>query len=1110
FRFSADNARVQEINLNTTYTNKDYMRQVLAFDAYDAAGLPASEAFAVRVNRSGEFYSVSVLVEQPDEDMLSREGLDPNGALYKMYNAFTSGSSSVEKKTRQYEGNADLIEFVTQINSLAGEQLRNYVFDNVNIPSVLNYLATTAIIQNNDQMAKNYYLYRDSNGTGEWSILPWDLDLTFGLHFMSNDSILDDVIWADKDNFTTFAGVTIWPSHPFVGDQEHPANRNWNRLIDALYEVPEFREMYLRRLRTLMDELLQAPGTAMENRYFETQIDNYAQQMAADVQLDYDKWANPWQWGNDESFAETLQRVKDEYLSVRRRHLYQTHGVDNLEPAPYNVLVPEFTAASYFVPGDDVLGTSWTNPMFDDSQWTVGDTGLGFEDTPRNFTDLLHTRVKPTEIAAGGTSIYTRIPFTVEDVSQLDNLTLRMKYDDGFVAYLNGVEVARSGTRTSGEQTFESRATSRSNTLAVEFENFVLSEHLDKLQNGKNVLAIHVINASPTNNDLLLVPELIDGIILNTDVAGIPHEQTNDISIEIGSTLDYAPASGNEDEEYFVLVNPNPFAVDVSGWSIAGSVATTLDPGTVIGSGQSLYLTPDPSAFRARATSPTGAEGHLVQALTGHLPNQGGALQLLDATGRTVNTLQYIGGGQSPQRDLRITEINYNPHDAMPAFGELDTANDNFEFIEITNTGDADVDLTGMKLVEIDVAADTQGVAYAFAGGSLAAGERIVVVKNATAFASRYGSTVPVAGEFTGRLSNGGETLTLLDTASDVIHQFSYDDSVAWPTLADGRGGTLEVINAQGDYNDPLNWQSSFQLGGSPGAASPSISTDVVINELLTNTALPEVDQIELFNAGEAPIDVGGWYLTDGNNLTKFRITGPNTILAPGQYLVFNETELGFGFNGSSDDDARLIRPDANGRPVSYADVVDFGPTLPGVSIGRVPNGTGAWHTLNSTSFGAPNVGGVLTGDLDGNGIVNANDIDLLCRAIRFDQQVPSGDLNSDDTLNEADFELLIGTVLATTPGDANLDGSFTSSDLVLVFQAGQYEDEVADNSGWATGDWNCDGEFGSADLVSAFQAGSFVAAAQPKAITADAIDAVFTHATWRRMRRETLGRRSE
>ncbi len=58
--------------------------------------------------------------------------------------------------------------------------------------------------------------------------------------------------------------------------------------------------------------------------------------------------------------------------------------------------------------------------------------------------------------------------------------------------------------------------------------------------------------------------------------------------------------------------------------------------------------------------------------------------------------------------------------------------------------------------------------------------------------------------------------------------------------------------------------------------------------------------------------------------------------------------------------------------------------------------------------------------------------------------------------------------------GDANLDGAFDSGDLVAIFEAGEYEDGIAQNSTWATGDWNGDREFDTGDLVAAFKDGGY------------------------------------
>ncbi len=110
---------------------------------------------------------------------------------------------------------------------------------------------------------------------------------------------------------------------------------------------------------------------------------------------------------------------------------------------------------------------------------------------------------------------------------------------------------------------------------------------------------------------------------------------------------------------------------------------------------------------------------------------------------------------------------------------------------------------------------------------------------------------------------------------------------------------------------------------------------------------------------------------------------------------------------------------------------------------------------------------------------VSPPEIDSLCTAIRSGSDDPRFDLNGDGLVDRSDMRVLIEQILGTTPGDANLDGRFNSTDLIEVFQAGQYEDGIVNNSLWSTGDWNCDGEFDTADLIVAFQAGSYSAAAR-------------------------------
>jgi hypothetical protein len=139
--------------------------------------------------------------------------------------------------------------------------------------------------------------------------------------------------------------------------------------------------------------------------------------------------------------------------------------------------------------------------------------------------------------------------------------------------------------------------------------------------------------------------------------------------------------------------------------------------------------------------------------------------------------------------------------------------------------------------------------------------------------------------------------------------------------------------------------------------------------------------------------------------------------------------------------------------------------------------------------------------DLNADGVIDVRDIDLLLGAVQSQSTEMKFDLSGDGLINDQDILALVEspTGLNTYIGDANLDGEFSSSDLVAVFQTAEYEDSQPLNSSWATGDWNGDREFGTGDLLFAFQRGGFeqgprasmVAAAVPEPSTYGMLGAI-------------------
>lgn len=826
FRFRDDAPRVEEINVNATFQDKALVRAPLSYETYRAAGVPASDAFNVRVERNGEFFSVAVIVEQVDDEFLERRGFDPEGAMYKFvtFNGITSASANVEKKTRRDEGNADIAAVVAGL-ALGNANRADFVLDNFDIAAVINYLAAGTLIQDFDRTVKNYYLYRDTNGDGEWQVFPWDKDLTFGLQGLTTD-----VVQGNNDSAT--AG-SAYIGHPLFGTSD----RNCcgvNNLFDAIFDTPVLREMFLRRLRTLMDEFLQAPNTPEGERYFEQRLDALSAPLVADAALDLAKWGAGF--GSLQSMATAIGIIKTNYLAQRRTHLYQTHSIDAATPGgELTTLIsgtPGAATTSYFVPTDNSLGTAWTQRVYAPAaSWPQGPLGIGYEDQPADFAGLIQTVVRPQNACATCTNVYARIPFSVANPAEIANLTLRMKYDDGFVAYLNGVEVARRGV--TGVVGFDTIAPNRADSVAVTFEDIPISAA--SLVTGANVLAIQLVNAGAGSSDLLLLPSLVEGIPASATSVGIPHAQATNPLVAFGA-IDVNPASGNQEEEFIELVNANDTAVDLSQWRLAGGVTFTFAPGTVIPAGGSVFVSPDVKAFRARTTGPTGGQGRIVLGpYSGHVSNRGETIELVAPDDTIIASITTPEFASDAQKYLRVTEVMYHPADATAAeiaagYGDQD----DFEFIELANISSGanavTLDLDGVHFVN--------GVDFSFSRAaitSLAPGEHVLVVRSAAAMALRHGPGLPIAGIFangTG-LSNSGETIEIDDAEGSTVQEFTFDDNGPnWHPTTDGDGFSLVIVNASAGlsaWNDGAAWRPSLQAGGSPGRAdsTPTLPGDV-------------------------------------------------------------------------------------------------------------------------------------------------------------------------------------------------------------------------------------------------------------------------------------------
>ena len=545
-------------------------------------------------------------------------------------------------------------------------------------------------------------------------------------------------------------------------------------------------------------------------------------------------------------------------------------------------LAPENASKRVLVPTGPVADAWRGGAAFDDAAWTLvtgGPGGVGYE-RAAGYENYITYDVGP-QMYNIGTGCLVRIAFPFQgNTTDVTAMTLRVRYDDGFIAYLNGAEIARRNSP--GVPAWNSAATAiNDDAAAVSFENIPILNFAQALRKGDNILAIHALNESAGSSDFLISVELTADVLTQQDTSGT-QKYASPVSITQTSHVKARALNGSK-------------------WSALNEAVFAVGP--------------------------------LAQS-------------------------------------LRISEIMYHP---------LETGNPddpNTEFIELTNIGAESINLNLVKFVN--------GVDFTFPSYDLAPGGYCIVVRNTAAFQARYGSELPVVGQYAGSLNNAGERIELLDPVGTVIHDFRFEDN--WFDITDGVGFSLTVKDPRtadpNAYDDKSLWRPSAKAGGSPGADDSGQVPPpgaVVINELLANSQGSGPDWIELHNTTEQPIDIGGWFLSDdANNLTKYEIAAGVGIPAGG-YVVFYEnrhfasdadpgSHESFGL--SADGETLYLHSGSAGVLTGYSEQEEFDASEAGVTLGRYEKSTGTYNfvALSEPTPGqanaAPQVGPVVINEI--------------------------------------------------------------------------------------------------------------------------------------------------
>ena len=591
---------------------------------------------------------------------------------------------------------------------------------------------------------------------------------------------------------------------------------------------------------------------------------------------------------------------------------YTTDGTDPRQPQTVETettLVPAGAPASVIVPADSSLidactgggiflpnhGNCFISPNYTEGThgetWIDGNSGIGF-----GFPGLVNTDIQGAAQGTNATA-YMRIPFevTAEQKNNMTALTLNVRYDDGFAAYLwqhslnIPVEVTRQNapgnTGTSGFPIFPAdynaaALTDRDDALASDFVTIDISNRRANLRVGTNYLVLQALNNSTSDDSMLLDIEMTyttESIVLPDNVI----EYTDPITI---------------DQNMVVIARTFDAATDK--WSSRSSQTYFVDVPPIV-----------------------------------------------------------------------VTELNYNP--AAPTQDEIDALyggvaadadNDDFEFMEIMNVGSDPYDLTGVTIAD--------GVNFTFESGSLAAGERGVIVRNQTAFEFRYGAGINILGSWgdpnnpasSDKLNNDGEHILIQGPLGEPTMDFTYND--AWYPLTDGGGFTLVIADPNanpGTWGEASSWRPSDFLSGSPGTGDAGIAPlhgSVIVNEVVANSSTGN-DAIEFRNTTGTAVGIGNFFLTDDPaDLEKFVIPAGTMVPANG-YLVIDTTDIGnFAL---ADTGGRIVLQAANaaGEYLGFQTDRRFDAAFPDTSEGVYTTSIGNVDFVNLTSItlGSENAG---------------------------------------------------------------------------------------------------------------------------------------------------------
>lgn len=511
--------------------------------------------------------------------------------------------------------------------------------------------------------------------------------------------------------------------------------------------------------------------------------------------------------------------------------------------------------------------TAWTQIGFDDAPattaWLDGANGYGYSNSA---DELQYVGTVLSDMSGNYISIYARLRFALSaaQVASLTQLQAEIRYDDGYVLYLNGVRVGDSGGIVGTPPAYNASGGTAAEPPAATVD---LTAFMHLLRQGENILAFQVHNATLAGSSDCFGCVALRGTVAQPDAGEDPRAR-----VVVNEIL--ANSDAGDGGDWIELYNPGPVAVSLSNvylsddranllkykipvgaalqpgrfWAVRQGTAPDGFPFALDSAGETIYVT---AATDAASPAPIRVLDALrYEALDpettfGRYPDGSDSLDCLAAG--------TFGAANAPKliRDVVINEIMY--HHA--------TRDERYEYVELYNRGSDAVCLAGWAF--------TDGIEYTFAqNATIAPGGYLVVAQDPNFLATVYENLAVgenLVGPYQGGLDDHSERIRLAhplqradaangqDQAGMVtVDEVTYCDGGRWPAWADGMGASLELRDPGSDNDTPGAWADSDESAKSTWQEFSFIAPPDDGRFTHDN---PSIFDFMLLNAGEVLLD---------------------------------------------------------------------------------------------------------------------------------------------------------------------------------------------------------------------------------------------------------------